>query len=105
MRWLVALTGVGPKTASCVLLFSLDVPVMPVDTHIHRIALRVGLVPAGTTADAAHALLTEMTPPDRMLEAHLLLIRHGRTTCTARRPRCEECVLLDLCEYGRSLRT
>jgi endonuclease-3 len=105
MRWLVALPGVGPKTASCVLLFSLDVPVMPVDTHIHRIALRVGLVPAGTTADAAHALLTEMTPPDRMLEAHLLLIRHGRTTCTARRPRCEECVLLDLCDYGRSLRT
>jgi endonuclease-3 len=105
MRWLVALPGVGPKTASCVLLFSLDVPVMPVDTHIHRIALRVGLVPAGTTADAAHALLTEMTPPDRMLEAHLLLIRHGRMTCTARRPRCEECVLLDLCDYGRSLRT
>jgi endonuclease-3 len=105
MRWLLALPGVGPKTASCVLLFSLDVPVMPVDTHIHRIALRVGLVPAGTTADAAHALLTEMTPPERMLEAHLLLIRHGRTTCTARRPRCEECVLLDLCDYGRSLRT
>jgi len=105
MRWLVALPGVGPKTASCVLLFSLDVPVMPVDTHIHRIALRVGLVPAGTTADAAHALLTDMTPPERMLEAHLLLIRHGRATCTARRPRCEECVLLDLCDYGRSLRT
>ena len=105
MRWLVALPGVGPKTASCVLLFSLDVPVMPVDTHIHRIALRVGLVPAGTTADAAHALLTEMTPPGRMLEAHLLLIRHGRMTCTARRPRCEECVLLDLCDYGRALRT
>jgi endonuclease-3 len=105
MRWLVALPGVGPKTASCVLLFSLDVPVMPVDTHIHRIALRVGLVPAGTSADAAHALLTAMTPPERMLEAHLLLIRHGRVTCTARRPRCEECVLLDLCDYGRSLRT
>jgi endonuclease III len=105
MRWLVALPGVGPKTASCVLLFSLDVPVMPVDTHIHRIALRVGLVPPGTGADAAHALLTAMTPVERMLEAHLLLIRHGRTTCTARRPRCEECVLLDLCDYGRSLRT
>ncbi|HET7170604.1 MAG TPA: endonuclease III [Gaiellales bacterium] len=105
MRWLVALPGVGPKTASCVLLFSLDVPVMPVDTHIHRIALRVGLVPAGTSADAAHALLTAMTPPERMLEAHLLLIRHGRITCTARRPRCEECVLVDLCDYGRSLRT
>jgi endonuclease-3 len=102
MRRLVALPGVGPKTASCVLLFSLGVPVMPVDTHIHRIALRVGLVPDGTTADAAHALLTGMTPARRMLEAHLLLIRHGRTTCTARRPRCEECVLLDLCDYGRA---
>jgi endonuclease-3 len=102
MAWLVGLPGVGPKTASCVLLFSLGVPVMPVDTHIHRIALRVGLVPAGTGAAAAHALLTEMTPPERMLEAHLLLIAHGRTTCTARRPRCEECALLDMCNYGRA---
>jgi endonuclease-3 len=102
MDWLVALPGVGPKTASCVLLFSLGVPVMPVDTHIHRIAGRVGLIPAGTGAGAAHAILTEMTPPARMLEAHLLLITHGRTTCTARRPRCEECVLLDLCDYGRA---
>ena len=102
MRWLIALPGVGPKTASCVLLFSLEMPVMPVDTHIHRIARRVGLVPQGTSAGAAHAILTEMTPPERMLGAHLLLIRHGRTICTARRPRCEECVLLDLCEYGRA---
>jgi endonuclease III len=102
MDWLVALPGVGPKTASCVLLFSLGVPVMPVDTHVHRIAGRVGLIPAGTGADAAHAILTGMTPPARMLEAHLLLITHGRTTCTARRPRCEECVLLDLCDYGRA---
>ena len=102
MDWLVALPGVGPKTASCVLLFSLGVPVMPVDTHIHRIAGRVGLIPAGTGAGAAHAILTEMTPPARMLEAHLLLITHGRTTCRARRPRCEECVLLDLCDYGRA---
>jgi endonuclease-3 len=102
MEWLVALPGVGPKTASCVLLFSLGVPVMPVDTHIHRIATRVGLTPAGTSADAAHAILTDVTPPARMLAAHLLLITHGRTTCTASRPRCEECVLLDLCDYGRA---
>jgi endonuclease III len=102
MQWLVALPGVGPKTASCVLLFSLGVPVMPVDTHIHRVALRIGLVASGTSAGAAHDLLTEMTPARRMLEAHLLLIRHGRTTCVARRPRCEECVLLELCNYGRA---
>ena len=99
---LVALPGVGPKTASCVLLFSLGVPVMPVDTHVHRVAGRLGLIPAGMGAGPAHALLTAATPAERMLEAHLLLIRHGRTTCTARRPRCGECVLLDLCPYGRA---
>ena len=98
---LVELPGVGPKTASCVLLFSLDVPVMPVDTHVHRVAGRLGLIPSGMGAGPAHELLTAATPAARMLEAHLLLIRHGRTTCTARRPRCGECVLLDRCPYGR----
>ena len=102
IAWLVQLPGVGVKTASCVLLFSFAVPVMPVDTHVHRVAGRLGLIPSGASADRAHALLTPMVPPARMLEAHLLLIRHGRTTCTARRPRCGECVLLDLCPYGRA---
>jgi endonuclease III len=97
---LTRLPGVGPKTASCVLLFSLDVPVMPVDTHVHRVAGRLGLIPSATAAGPAHDLLTAATPPARMLEAHLLLIRHGRETCKARRPRCGECVLLDLCPYG-----
>ncbi len=82
------------------LLFSLDVPVMPVDTHVHRVAGRLGLIPAGTSADQAHALLTALVPPARMLEAHLLLIAHGRATCAARRPRCGECVLLDGCPTG-----
>jgi endonuclease-3 len=101
MSFLTALPGVGAKTASCVLLFSLGVPVMPVDTHVHRIALRLELIPAGTTADAAHPLLTALTPPRRMLEAHLLLIEHGRRTCKSRRPLCGECVLLDLCPFGK----
>jgi endonuclease-3 len=91
---------VGPKTASCVLLFSLGVPVMPVDTHVHRVAGRLGLIPAGMGAGPAHAALTALVPAGRMLEAHLLLIRHGRETCRARRPRCRECVLLDLCPFG-----
>ena len=99
---LTAYRGVGVKTASCVLLFSFGMPVMPVDTHVHRVALRLGLIPAGTTPERAHALLTERTPPDRMLEAHLLLIVHGRRTCTAQRPRCERCPLLDLCPWGRA---
>jgi endonuclease-3 len=100
MAYLTALPGVGLKTASCVLLFSLGMPVMPVDTHIHRIALRLGLIGPRATADAAHPLLTAITPPDRMLEAHLLLIEHGRRTCKARRPRCDGCVLLDVCRFG-----
>ncbi len=101
MSLLTALPGVGAKTASCVLLFSLGVPVMPVDTHVHRIALRLGLIGPRVSAEAAHPLLTAMTPPARMLEAHLLLIEHGRRTCRARRPLCEQCVLLDLCPFGR----
>ena len=102
MARLIELPGVGVKTASCVLLFSLRVPVMPVDTHVRRVAARLGLIPSGMGAVAAHPVLTAATPPGRMLEAHLLLIRHGRTTCVARRPRCGTCVLLDLCPYGRS---
>ncbi len=100
MARLEALPGVGPKTASCVLLFSLDVPVMPVDTHVHRVAGRLGLIPPGMAAGPAHAVLTALVPADRMLEAHLLLIAHGRATCRSQRPRCGECVLLDLCPYG-----
>jgi endonuclease-3 len=103
MAYLTALPGVGRKTASCVLLFSLGMPVMPVDTHIHRIALRLGLIGPRVSADAAHPLLTAITPPGRMLEAHLLLIEHGRRTCKARRPRCVGCVLLDLCPFGAAV--
>jgi endonuclease-3 len=95
--WLVALPGVGPKTAACVLLFSLDVPVMPVDTHVHRVSRRLGLIGERVSADAAHAILTEMTPDGEMLSAHLLLIEHGRRTCRARNPRCGDCVLAPGC--------
>ena len=101
--WLVGLPGVGVKTASCVLLFSLGEPVMPVDTHVHRIALRLGLIPPRTSAEAAHALLTAQTPADQMLEAHLLLITHGRRTCRAQRPDCGDCVLRARCPHGRSV--
>jgi endonuclease-3 len=102
MARLEALPGVGPKTASCVLLFSLDVPVMPVDTHVGRVARRLGLIPDRMADGPAHAMLTALVPDARMLEAHLLFITHGRRTCLARRPRCGECPLLDLCPYGRS---
>jgi endonuclease III len=102
MARLESLPGVGPKTASCVLLFSLDVPVMPVDTHVGRVARRLGLIPERMADGPAHAALTALVPDARMLEAHLLLITHGRRICVARRPRCGERPLLDLCPYGRS---
>jgi len=95
--WLTSLHGVGPKTASCVLLFSLDRPAMPVDTHVHRVSLRLGLIPALTSAERAHELLEAIVPDDDTYAAHLLLIQHGRKTCVARRPRCSACVLVQCC--------
>ena len=94
---LVALPGVGPKTAACVLLFSLDRPFFPVDTHVHRVAKRLGLVPARADAVATQASFQESVADDEMYPLHMNLIRHGREVCTAERPRCSECVLRDLC--------
>jgi endonuclease-3 len=100
--WLETLPGVGPKTAACVLLFSLGRDVLPVDTHVHRVALRLGLIAPGTTAEQAHRRLEPLITSGLRHEAHLLLIRHGRTTCLARRPRCHDCVLLDICPTGQA---
>jgi endonuclease-3 len=94
---LVALPGVGPKTAACVLLFSLDRPYFPVDTHVHRVAIRLGLVPRKASAVAAQAAFQASVPPEDMYPLHMSLIRHGRAVCVAIRPRCSECVLVDLC--------
>ncbi len=94
---LVALPGVGPKTAACVLLFSLDRPYFPVDTHVHRVAKRLGLVAPRADAVATQAAFQESVPPEDMYALHMNLIRHGREVCIAQRPRCSECVLRDLC--------
>lgn len=98
-RFLTGLPGVGPKTAACVLLFALGRPVMPVDTHVHRVARRLGLIPAAMTAVQAHPVLTAMVGDDagQMYAAHVGLVRHGRRVCHARRPRCGECPLAPLC--------
>jgi endonuclease III len=101
-EWLRTLHGVGPKTAACVLLFALGRPAMPVDTHVFRVAGRLELIPAragkaAMTAEKAHALLEEAVPPDGFYAFHIGLIKHGRRTCTAQRPRCPDCVLRDLC--------
>jgi endonuclease-3 len=96
-QMLVGLPGVGPKTAACVLLFSLDRPYFPVDTHVHRVAMRLGLVGPRATAVQAQAALQQEVPPELVYSLHMGLIRHGRAVCVARRPLCSECVLLDLC--------
>jgi endonuclease-3 len=98
---LVTLKGVGPKTASCVLLFSLGMPAMPVDTHVHRVSQRLGLISTSTSADAAHGLLERDLGEnvDEVYAFHMNVIAHGRTVCLARRPRCERCVLTENCDY------
>jgi endonuclease-3 len=100
--YLTSLPGVGPKTAACVLAFSMGRAAFPIDTHVHRVVTRLGWIPAGTTAEKAHRLLAPRVPAGIRYELHVELIRHGRTVCLARRPRCGVCVLLDLCPYGLS---
>ena len=94
---LVGLPGVGPKTAACVLLFSLDRAYFPVDTHVHRVAMRLGLVAPRSTAVQAQAQLQAALAADEMYEVHMNLIRHGRHVCVALRPICSQCVLNDIC--------
>jgi endonuclease-3 len=96
-EYLTSLPGVGPKTAACVLAFSLDRPALPVDTHVHRVAERLGMLPPGTTATRAHAVLADLVTPRLRVAMHVGLIRHGRAPCRAGRPRCEVCPLQDLC--------
>jgi endonuclease-3 len=100
-EYLASFPGVGPKTAACVLLFACRQPVLPVDTHVHRLAQRIGLIGPRTDAARAHEELARMVPAGQVLPFHILLIRHGRTVCMARKPKCRDCPLLDLCREGR----
>ena len=95
--YLTSFRGVGLKTASCVLLFSLGLPAMPVDTHVHRVSRRLGLIDSRVTAEAAHAELEAIVRAEDRYRFHLLVIEHGRRVCHARNPRCGLCVLAQLC--------
>ncbi len=97
--WLMAINGVGPKTAAIVLLFALGKPAFPVDTHIHRVSARLGLIPPKTSPEKAHVILERLVPPAWYYPLHLNLITHGRQVCAARHPRCERCILQTLCDY------
>lgn len=98
--WLRRLPGVGPKTAACVLLFAMGRPAMPVDTHVERVSKRLGLIPAKLPADQAHDALEAVVRPDDYYRFHMLLIKHGRRLCAARRPLCEQCPLGSACPVG-----
>jgi endonuclease-3 len=97
--WLTSLPGIGRKTASIILLFNFGRPAMPVDTHVHRVTSRLGMLPPRTPLDRAHDLLEEVLDDDEMYPFHVETIRHGRDTCRAPRPICGLCPLTDVCAY------
>ena len=101
--YLLSLPGVGRKTAACVLLFSYGRPDVPVDTHVYRVGRRLELFREGASFEEAHDELGRLCGDDGQVayETHVLLIRHGRRTCTARDPRCAECPLRRICPEGR----
>lgn len=95
--YLMQFAGVGLKTASCVLMFSMRRPVLPVDTHVHRISQRLGLIGTSVSHDAAHGILQSMVPDSLVYPFHVNMVAHGRQVCKARSPLCDVCVLLELC--------
>jgi len=95
--YLMRLPGVGEKTANCVLLFSLGNPCLPVDTHVFRVAKRLGLIGAKVSIEKAHYLLQQQVPPSKVYQFHIHMIEHGRKVCHARNPQCDSCILRNDC--------
>lgn len=101
-RFLISLKGVGPKTAACVLLFSCQRQVFPMDTHIFRVTRRLGIVAEKISDEQGHELMERLIPPEKHYSLHINLIVHGRKICLARNPKCGQCALIEQCEYGQS---
>jgi endonuclease III len=99
--YLVSLPGVGRKTAACVLLFAYGLRDVPVDTHVSRVGMRLGLLRTGAPFEELHDEMLALTPPGQELELHVNLLRHGRRTCHARSPACVECALARMCPSRR----
>jgi endonuclease-3 len=93
------LKGIGPKTIHCLLLFGLGREAFPVDTHILRVGKRLGFIPEGMDAETAHPWMVPLVPKGKALSLHINLIRHGRSVCKPKNPRCTECVLNKECLY------
>jgi endonuclease-3 len=105
VKYLRSLKGVGPKTAACVLLFSFGKPIMPVDTHIFRVAKRLDLIGKDLGIEEAHEVLTCKVPRGLIYRFHLGIIEHGRRTCKSQNPQCGSCVLYRLCRFDRKTRS
>lgn len=103
-KWLMQMRGVGPKTASIVLLFAQKRNVFPVDTHVHRVTRRLGWISEKTSAEQAHQILEALIPSKMYYQLHINLIRLGREICRAQNPKCEMCPLNDLCAYYKTTR-
>jgi endonuclease-3 len=105
--WLQSLGGVGPKTAACVLLFACQRPILPVDTHVHRVSIRLGLISPKTSADDAHAQLLALLPDPQnardVLAFHRNMLLHGQRICIWSTPKCGKCVLREWCDYYADL--
>ena len=101
-KWLTKFNGVGPKTAAIILCFSFGLPAMPVDTHIFRVAKRLKLIGPKINAEKAHERLEPIVPPNEVFQFHMYLIKHGRDTCSARFPKCNDCNLGTICpSFGK----
>ncbi len=105
--WLDHLDGVGPKTTACVLLFTVRKPILPVDTHVHRLSIRLGLIGPKVSADNAHPLLQALLPQDAQIiyNFHKGLLRHGQRVCVYDHPHCQQCPLTDLCDFYKNVVT
>lgn len=106
LEWLTHLPGVGPKTATLLLLFNFKKPVLPVDTHVFRVSQRVGIIGAKVTANKAHTILLDMLPKEaiELYNFHKHLFWHGQRVCTYYTPKCEQCVLNSFCNYYQDVR-
>lgn len=104
MAWLNRFEGVGPKTTACVLLFSCEKPILPVDVHVGRVSQRLGLIGKKVTNEAAHNLLQALLPNNArtIYDFHKALLRHGQRICVFERPRCGKCMLTDICDYYKT---
>jgi endonuclease III len=104
MKWLTDLPGIGLKTATLLLLFNFQKPVLPVDTHVHRVTQRIGAIGPKVSAEKAHTLLLACLPPDagELFNFHKHFYWHGQRICTWYTPKCAECVLRDMCDFYAS---